>query len=125
MNTEVIEQLLSQLQTKPIHEIMRQNERDAGYEPVLPGTAPWFSARDWRPTDVVSTDGKIVRIVAICARKPGSGAFRRMVNGIVAAGLEPVVIEPFPVMEAILTRWGWAGKLVGSGIDRYEEWRAA
>lgn len=123
VDQQFLTQLFKKLEQMPMHEIMRQDERDAGYTVVLPGEQPWFSADDWRGTDVVSMNGKEVRIVAILAERPGTGAFRRMVDGIVAAGLVPTVIEPFDQMQSILRLWGWRGRVQGTGINRQSVWR--
>jgi hypothetical protein len=115
---------LDLLSDKPIHEIMRDEERAKGHTVIIPGDRPWFAAEDWRPTDVVSIDGEEVRIIAIIANNPGSGAFSRMISGIKADGFKPVVLFPFTQMENILSRWGWKGKNVWVSVsDCEEQWR--
>lgn len=106
---------------QPIHELMRDNERKAGFTPLIPGDAPWLPAGDWHDTVVVSTDHRQVRLVAILAKRPGNGAFRRLVAGIVAAGLKPVVVEPTDEMRKTLRRWGWRGRWHGHGFETSEE----
>ncbi len=123
MDQQYLTQLFKQLETMPMYEIMRMDEQDAGYTVVLPGDQPWFVADDWQGSDVVSMNGNEVRIVAILAKHPGTGAFRRMVDGIVSAGLVPTVIEPFEQMQSILRRWGWRGRVQGKGINRCAIWR--
>lgn len=81
-----------------------------------------FPADDWMD-GVVSVLGGKARIVAIHAHEEGRGALRRLVNGIQAAGLVPVIVEPVgPTMPAILKRWGWKRHVRGSGWERVEEW---
>lgn len=109
---------------RPIHEIMRANERDSGCRVVLPGETPWLSADDWHPTITVSRNGSEVRLVAILAKNPGNGALRRTVRGILDAGLTPVVIEPTHEMRATMQRWKWRKRISGYGFfDREEQWR--
>ena len=98
-------------------EAMRQDERDLGHRIIVPGDEPWLPKADWPDNIVITQAGKEVRIIAIYAREPGTGAFRRMIDGIKAAGLTPVVVCPFRNMEDILRRWGWAPDF------KNEEWR--
>jgi hypothetical protein len=104
-----------------MHDIMRRDERAKGYRLVLPGWEPWLSASDWHETNVVSVDGERVRLVAIWAKNPGRGAFRRLVAAIQAAGLKPCVFSPHDEFAATLKRWGWKEKRRGYGMD-HEEW---
>lgn len=97
-------------------EAMRQDERDKGYRIVLPGDEPWLPKADWPENVCVSQTGNEVRIVAIFARNPGQGAFKRLITGIEAAGLTPVVVCPIFQMPKILKRWGWRE-------TAFQEWR--
>jgi hypothetical protein len=103
---------------------MRRHEVARGHELVLPGTTPWLPAADWDPGIVVSITGRRrVRIVAIYARQPGTGAFSRMVDGILLAGLHPLIVEPTGIMDLILDRWGWHQRTVGKSFrDRETQW---
>ncbi len=105
---------------------MREDEEAAGFTLLTPGDRPWFLRVDWPDNAIVSTDGKSVRIVAIIAQRPGTGAFRRMVDGIRADGLTPIVVEPIgTTMPAILKRWGWKRKRVGRGFQAHDTWQPA
>ena len=108
---------------RPIHEIMRDNEAADGCRVVLPGDEPWLSASDWHPTVTVSRHGNTVRLVAILAKSPGNGAFRRTIAGIIDAGLVPCVVAPTMEMRATLKRWKWKCRHVGYGMDCEEQWR--
>lgn len=108
---------------KKMHEIMRANEVGAGNTVVVPGDVPWLSIADWHPTVVVSVKGRVVRLVAILASRPGNGAFRRTVAGIIAAGLTPAVIEPTHEMRATMKRWKWKCRRAGYGLETEEQWR--
>jgi hypothetical protein len=96
-------------------------EQSKGFAAVFPGEVPWLSAADWPPNIVVTLNGKTVRIVAIYAKRPGNGAFSRLIRNIVAAGLSPVVIAPMLTMPAILAHWGWTSRQVGHDFDTWEE----
>jgi hypothetical protein len=103
--------------------VMRQGEIDKGRKLVAVGDCPWIPASDWFHDAVVSLHRDRVRIVAVHALNQGSGAFSRMITGIVKAGLHPVVIAPFDDMQQILERWGWHHRIVGTAFeDRYDEW---
>jgi hypothetical protein len=104
-------------------EAMKEDERAMGFTPVSPGEVPWLAVADWQPTGVISIKGKIVRIVAIKAIVPRTGAFSRLITGIAKAGLRPVVVEPMFDMPDILRRWGWSHRIIGSGKDRQEVWQ--
>jgi hypothetical protein len=106
--------------------LMIVDEIKAGRAVVQPG-CEWpfvIPAEDWTYPVVISHDGREVRIIAIHAAAPGNGAFRRLIDNIAAAGLSPVVVEPVGVvMPAIMKRWGWRGRVVGKGFNRFWEWR--
>lgn len=110
---------------RPMQEIMRDAERKSGFRVVVPGEVLWLSADDWDATVTVSVDDKhkTVRLVAILAKSPGKGAFRRTVRAIMDAGLTPCVVEPTHEMRATMQRWRWAPRRVGRGFDSEEQWR--
>lgn len=108
----------------PAWMVLRDHEIEQGYWPVPVGSVPWLPAEDWNEHDVVAMHGDEVRIVAIAARKPYSGAFKRLLAGIAAAGLKPVVVMPLEEMTEILTKWGWRGRHVGHDYATFEtQWR--
>lgn len=119
----MIEQVFRRAAGRPMWEVMRQDEIDRGNVVVLPGSEPWFSADDWDETVTVSRDGKEIRLVAILAKTQGKGAFRRLVAGVIGAGLVPVIIAPTVNMRETMKRWHWAVRHVGSGWDHEEQWR--
>jgi len=105
-------------------QMMREAEVHKGFTIVPVGSVPWLPAKDWGRRDVVSTDGIEVRLVAITAKRPRQGAFRRLLAGIEAAGLRPVIVCPLPVMETIMIRWGWRCRQIGIEFDeREDQWR--
>lgn len=107
---------------RPMVEIMRDDERAAGRTVVVPGDVPWLTTEDWHHSVVVSVDDKRARLVAIIANNPGTGALRRTVAGIVAAGLKPVIVEPTREMRETMKRWGWRRSAVGHGHLSEERW---
>lgn len=96
----------------PVREMLAE-EVAMGYRPVPVGSVAWLPLADWHPRDVVSTNSVEVRIVAILARRPGTGALRRLIAGIEREGLRPVVVCPLPDMRRIMHRWGWSCVVIG------------
>lgn len=84
--------------------------------------ARWLSDEDWDQWTIVSQDGKRIRLVALSARVPGSGAFTRLIDKITREGLVPVVVQP----NERLTEWckaHWYRKRnCGHGEYRHEIW---
>ena len=109
----------------PMHVLMRAEEEKLGNRVVVPGDEPWLSPDDWHSTVVVSVDDRArdVRLIAILALDPGTGALRRTVAGIKAAGLTPCIIAPTHEMRATCKRWGWVRTNVGRGWNHEEQWR--
>jgi hypothetical protein len=101
---------------------MREDEVAMGFEPIYPGERPWLPAEDWSPRDVVSIRSTTIRIVAILAKRPGTGAFSRLITAIAKAGMTPIVVEPMFDMPNILKRWGWTSQIIGAGSQRQEIW---
>jgi len=109
---------------RSVHDLMRGNEAKAGRTVVKPGERPWLSADDWHYSVVVSIAGDRVRLIAIQALRPGTGALTRTIAGITAAGLIPVIVEPTREMRETCRRWGWKMRRVGDSFDTFEEqWR--
>lgn len=107
---------------RPIYEQMRKQERERGFRVVIPGEERWLSADDWHESNVVSLDGGEVRLVAILSRRPGS--FKRLLASLASHGLRPVVVCPIgPIMPAMMQRYGWIKRELGSGWDAEEQWR--
>lgn len=119
-------QFLMSMKGKAAWEALRDAELMRGFQWVPVGSVPWLPLADWHDRDCVSLDGDEVRLVAIAARRPRSGAFKRLLAEIDAAGLKPVVVAPMGTMTAILERWGWEKTEIGSTFADYEEqWRPA
>ncbi len=82
------------------------------------------TSSDWNDAIITILD-KEARIIAVDARRPGSGALHRLVDRIYEAGYSPVIVEPTrDAMLAVLKHWDWEEKIVGSTFeDRRREWR--
>lgn len=110
----------------PAWKVLRDHEIELGHWPVPVGSVPWLPAKDWHEHDCVAMDGDEVRLVAIAARRPHTGALGRLLAGIAAAGLRPVVVNPMDEMEGILRAWGWRRVRVGHDyVTNEEQWRPA
>lgn len=108
-----------------IQGILEDGEQSAGRTIIpLGATEPFAFSPDDFAGGVISLDKGEARIVVIQAHREGTGALRRLVDGILSAGLRPVVVEPVGrTMPAILKRWQWQRRVIGRGFERFEEWR--
>lgn len=105
--------------------VMLEDERANGAVVIpLGATNPIaIPATDWEP-GVVTRKGDEIRLVAIWARHPRSGALGRLLASIATAGLRPVIVSPVgDVMPKLVRRWKWQRTIAGSGFDASEEWR--
>lgn len=100
---------------------LREAELSMGNSLIEIGEVAWLPADDWMSA-VVSRRGKEIRIVAIWAKFQGTGAFKRMIAGILSEGLRPIVVCPFDEMTQIMRHWGWSCQIVGRGLQREERW---
>jgi hypothetical protein len=124
MRTAAIDRLIAALASgRRVYEVMREDERRAGRTVIVPGDVEWLPAADWDETVVVSLDGQQVRLIAILAKNPGNGAFRRLIAAICAAELVPIISTPTNEMRETLKRWGWKGKIHGWGEQSEELWK--
>lgn len=99
---------------------IRQCELDQGF--TLVTEAKWFLIDDWSERTIISQDGKRIRLVALEARRPGSGAFTRLIGLIFAAGLTPVLVEPNDMLTSWCHRHNFRHKRVGQGKHRANIW---
>ena len=104
--------------------VMLEDEIAAGNRPVYVGATEPFPvpAGEWNGAVISLTPDRKCRIVLVDAKRPGRGAFSRLVGAIRAAGYMPAVIEPVGNdMPAIMRKWGWKGRRIGSGWESYAE----
>ena len=113
--------------TQSIVETMKQEERDAGriiYVPIthprVPGlgeTLPWFlygfHGFDWSYDSFMAGEKgkKTLRVVLLNARKPNTGAFRKLHKEATGHGYQLEIIEPTREFAAILRRYGYVEKI--------------
>jgi hypothetical protein len=107
---------------KSIEQILTDYETDRGFSVIRPGDVEWLPLADWLPMTIVSSNGTIVRLVAISAQTPGTGAFRRLCEALRAIGLVPHVVSPMREMQEKLRRWKWRRHVRGEGLERQEWW---
>lgn len=87
-------------------------------------TAQWPIGPEFDPLSLVTVRGADVRIIAIMALRQREGAFRRLVTGIQAQGMTPVVVQPIThAMRDIIRHWGWTCTVIGKGYESEEQWR--
>jgi hypothetical protein len=99
---------------------LRASEVAQGFSIVT--EARWLDPDEWDRWTIVSQDGFRIRLVALSARHPHTGAFNRLIDRITANELVPVVVEP----NDLLTEWcrkHWFRKRnVGQGKFRHVVW---
>jgi hypothetical protein len=87
---------------------LRSSEANAGHVLVRPGEQPWLPLADWGPDTVASVDADDhARLVLLNARRPGHGAFTRLIRRLRDFKLKPVVVCPTDRFAAALKRRGW------------------
>lgn len=109
LSKEEIDYIIQTCMNKGAGNVMREEQEALGRRVLALGDEPWLSKDDWNDDIVISVDANRVWILALIAKVPGRRSFSRMVDGILDAGLVPVVVCPFASMEEILKRWDWRG----------------
>ncbi|MDI4238467.1 hypothetical protein OZ411_37310 [Bradyrhizobium sp. Arg237L] len=94
-----------------------RSERARGCERVF--VADWLDWAEWKTDTFITRDGQRIRLVLLNAVAPGRGALTRLVDGILASGLQPVVVEPNAPLELWCLKRGWRGRWIGRGKDRH------
>jgi hypothetical protein len=77
---------------------------------------------DWTDRTIISQHGDQIRLVALEAKRPLTGAMGRLVEKILKAGLTPVMVEPNDLVEAWCQRRHWRRRRIGQGRMRHEIW---
>jgi len=98
---------------------LRRMELEQGH--ALIEVASWLDHADWREI-IVSRDHRRVRLVLLDARKPGTGAFTRLIDRISKAGLVPVIVEPNQLLVDWCHRHGYRMRIIGKRHHRQEVW---
>ena len=105
-------------------QVIADNEAARGFQVVRPGNATWFPTADWHSGSVASINGMTIRLVLLHARRPGTGAFTRMIADIRALHMLPVVIDPARDFAESLAKRGWVWRQEGTTFeDREIVWR--
>lgn len=119
---EIIDALEDILESgKDAEQILCEKEAESGFMVIRPGEVDWLPLSDWDSMTIVSMQPPVVRLVAIWARIPDNGAFRRLCEALKAKGLVPHVVAPVPEMQERLRRWRWRRHARGNWLD-HEEW---
>jgi hypothetical protein len=108
------------LSRQELGERMKETEREQGFTIVT--DAPWLDWDDWSPFTIISQDGGRVRLVALEAKRPGKGAFTRLVERISRARLTPVLVEPSQLLTDWAVRHDWRRRRIGKGRFAHEIW---
>ncbi len=104
------------LSDEQLQERMIRDEECRGFEVIRVGQEPlYLPPEDWHPLSFVSRHRRDIRIVGIIALNPGTGAFSRMVDKIINAGMRPILVHPTYDSADIVQRWGWRHQVVGNG----------
>lgn len=98
---------------------LRTIERAKGF--TIIADAAWLDPADWVEC-LATQDRNRVRLVLLHARTPGKGAFTKLIAGIWAAGLEPVIVEPSQTLIDWCNRHNYRRRVVGIGQDRHAVW---
>ena len=108
------------LSREEMGEKLRANEVKMGFSVIT--EARWLSDDDWDRWTIVTQDKNRIRLVALSARKPGTGAFGRLIDKIMREGLIPVVVEPNPRLEDWCKRHWYRKRNCGQGELRHKIW---
>lgn len=99
---------------------IRASEVALGFSVIA--QARWLDPEEWTARCIISQDNRRIRLVALEARHPHTGAFGRLVEKIMKEDHVPVVVEP----NALLTEWcrrHWYRKrFCGQGELRHVIW---
>ena len=84
--------------------------------------AEWLDWDDWSDYSIFSADGPRIRLVAIEAKKQGTGAFTRLIAKITDAGLVPVLVMPNRSLVDWCMRHDYRSRRIGKGSFSHEVW---
>ena len=81
------------LSREELGEKIRADEVKRGFSII--DQARWLDPNDWDRWTIVTQDGRRIRLVALSARNPRTGAFTRLIDRIVCEKVD----APFPVVQ--------------------------
>lgn len=117
---EIYLRSLATLSRDEIGARMMNSEREQGYTRVR--EAGWLDWNEWDRHTLITQDGKRIRLVALQAKEPGTGAFNRLVQRIFAHNLIPVLVEPNQSLVDWCHRHDFRSKRIGRGRYKHEIW---
>jgi hypothetical protein len=97
--TEMTVRAALALSREELGDKIRAREVNCGYSIIT--QARWLDPEDWDRWTIVSQDDRRIRLVALQATVPYSGAFTRLIDRIITENHVPVVVQP----NAFLTLW--------------------
>lgn len=118
--TEMYVRSLMNLSREEIGQRMITTELAQGFRIVT--AADWLDWDDWSDYSIISIDEDRVRLVALEAKKPGSGAFTRLIGKIIDAGLVPVLVQPNRSLIDWCMRHDYRSRRIGKGSFSHEVW---
>lgn len=84
--------------------------------------ARWLDPDEWDRWTIVSQDGFRIRLVALSAVHPHTGAFNRLIDRIVAHEMVPVVVEPNDILSEWCRRHWFRKRTCGHGEFKHVIW---
>lgn len=99
---------------------IRADEVAQGYSIIE--QACWLDPDEWSRWTIVSQDGFRIRLVALEALHPHTGAFNRLIDRIIAHELTPVVVEPNDILAEWCRRHWFRKRTCGQGKFRQVVW---
>jgi len=108
------------LSREELGEQIKAKERAQGF--AIVETARWLDPEDWDRWTIVSQDRLRIRLVALSARLPYTGAFTRLIDRIVCEEMVPVVVEPNLFLQVWCRKHQFRMRGCGRGEFRHEVW---
>lgn len=99
---------------------LRSHEVAQGFSIV--SEARWLDPAEWDRWTIVSQDGFRIRLVALSAVYPHTGAFNRLIDRITAHELTPVVVEPNDLLTEWCRKHWFRKRVIGRGEFRHVVW---
>jgi hypothetical protein len=118
--TEAYIRSMVALPREEIGDRMRMCEVRQGFSIV--SEAQWLDWNDWDRWTIISQDQKRVRLVALQAKNPGTGAFTRLIDAIWRSSLVPVLVEPNQLLIDWCHRHQFRKRTIGRKEFRHDVW---
>jgi hypothetical protein len=122
--TDLLTRIEEALSGPPFPVMARERFAKLGYRLVEPGERPWFSRQAWEPDSFLARKRHELMIVLLVARRPGTGAFTRLLAALDRKGWRVRVVAPLgPVLPDMLLRRGFLPEIVDLGDgDETDVW---